>query len=1079
MKSNSRISIKNSIVTRLLRIVFSFYLVIAISVTVGHMVMEYRYQKENISRDLEDIQKTFEKVLAVDMWQLNQESLSSTIEGLLKIPVIVGVTIQNVNDESIAVGGTISQGDVVGNVGQHVSLMGLNQEDAEVHSDELYKYKVFQHQFPIMYTFEGEISRLGNATLYSSSSVVFRRVKFGFLLLVFNAVVKTTALWLIFLWFSNILLRKPLATLVSATGNISLENLDTFKVKLKTSGRNELRVLDDSFNSMIGNLKRSINERKRLEVENEKKAKRLHHQQEAVIRISEISLPGQHYSTIMEKITVAASRGIDVERISIWLFDDAHANLICQDLYLASTREHSRGMTIEMSSYPAYAAAVESKSYIAADDALSDLRTFDFAPEYLKPLGITSMLDAPVRKEGQICGVLCLEHVGESRVWMADECGFAERVAEQVTSILSEMAFREVAERLDLALKGSGSGMWDYDLLSDEWIFDECAIKILGANPKTDAAFNPIVHPDDLKQYHDTWDAVEEGRESLYLAEFRVKKPTGQYKWLMEQGKIVEWDTDGTPIRATGTMHDISARKNAEIALQESLERMELALKGGDLGMWDYNIPSDKWILDERSVELLGAYPKKYAELDSLFHPDDIKRYDEAWNAVVEEREPFFIYEYRIKNPSGQYKWLKEQGKIVKWDSNGEPVRASGTIQDITEKKLAELDNTRLQNLLQNITDSMPSVLVGLDAESKVIRWNKEAERATGISADKAHGRRFADVFPDMAKDADKISEAIQKRIPIKDEKVPRVSKGEVRYSDITVYPLGTNGADGAVVRIDDVTDRVRIEETMIQTEKMMSVGGLAAGMAHEINNPLGAIIQNVQVIKNRISDKLPKNREVAESCGTTLDVIQEYLRQRAIEEMIDSIMQAGLRASKIIKDMLAFSRQSESKHASHELNNIIDRTIALAENDYDLKNKFDFRQVEIIREYEAGLPRILCEETKVQQVVLNILKNGAQAMADYERAHGEKDRFIIRIMGEAGMARIEIEDNGPGMDERTRKKVFEPFFTTKAVGIGTGLGLSVSYFIITDNHQGTMAVESSPGIGTKFIIRLPFEYDA
>jgi len=125
MNFENRINIRKSIATQLLKIVFSFYLVIAIAVTLGHMAMEYHYQKDSISSDLEDIQRTFEEGLAVDLWQMHQESLRSTIKGILEIPVIVGVKIQDANSMNVAVGGIIAQGGVVRNVGQQVNLLGL------------------------------------------------------------------------------------------------------------------------------------------------------------------------------------------------------------------------------------------------------------------------------------------------------------------------------------------------------------------------------------------------------------------------------------------------------------------------------------------------------------------------------------------------------------------------------------------------------------------------------------------------------------------------------------------------------------------------------------------------------------------------------------------------------------------------------------------------------------------------------------------------------------------------------------------------------------------------------------------
>jgi len=154
-----------------------------------------------------------------------------------------------------------------------------------------------------------------------------------------------------------------------------------------------------------------------------------------------------------------------------------------------------------------------------------------------------------------------------------------------------------------------------------------------------------------------------------------------------------------------------------------------------------------------------------------------------------------------------------------------------------------------------------------------------------------------------------------------------------------------------------------------------------------------------------------------------------------------------------------------------------LDKTVELSESDYDLKKKYDFRQIKITRKYDIAMPKVMCEENTLQQVFFNILENGAQAMAEVrgqragggmENEEGVVPRFTIRVTQEGDMARVEIADNGPGMDEETRKRVFEPFFTTKPVGTGTGLGMSVSYFIITESHNGNITVESKPGKGAK-----------
>jgi PAS domain S-box-containing protein len=395
--------------------------------------------------------------------------------------------------------------------------------------------------------------------------------------------------------------------------------------------------------------------------------------------------------------------------------------------------------------------------------------------------------------------------------------------------------------------------------------------------------------------------------------------------------------------------------------------------------------------------------------------------------------------------------------------------------RDITDRKRAEEENRKLRSYLENIINSMPSLLVGVDVEGNVTQWNVAAERATGVRATEALGQPIDRLLPMLSLELDKLRKALGTRTVEKATKLPRTAAGETRYDDVIIYPLVTNGVEGAVIRVDDVTERVRIEEMMIQSEKMVSVGGLAAGMAHEINNPLGVILQASQNVLRRVSPDFPANIRAAEACGTSLQAIRAYLEEREILLFLEDIRQSGHRAAEIVGNILNFSRKTEGLGNPTDMAALLDRTLALAASDYDLKKRYDFRQIEIVREYETGIPKIICQESKIQQVFLNILRNGAEVMSE-GNATNRPPRFTLRIEKDNAMVRVVIEDNGPGMDEGTRKRVFEPFFTTKPPGSGTGLGLSISYFIITEDHRGSMRVESSPGNGTRFIIGLPMK---
>lgn len=394
---------------------------------------------------------------------------------------------------------------------------------------------------------------------------------------------------------------------------------------------------------------------------------------------------------------------------------------------------------------------------------------------------------------------------------------------------------------------------------------------------------------------------------------------------------------------------------------------------------------------------------------------------------------------------------------------------------EIEQRSHAEEELRSLRNYLANIIDSMPSTLIGVDPDGNITQWNKGAEKLSGLTADEALGKPLQEAIPKMMPEIIRIRQAITSCQKQTYGTISTSDKNSISYEDVTIYPLISNGTEGAVIRIDDVTERVNIQRMLLQNEKMMSIGGLAAGMAHEINNPLAGILGYASNIKKRTYDDIPANYSTAQKCNILLDDVRNYLDAREIPRMINGIQEAGSRAATIVNNMLSFARKSESNFTPQNLADLIDKTIELAANGYNLEKEYDFRRIKIVRHYVPDMPLVNCEGNEIQQVLLNLFRNGTEAMAG-KQFSDLYPQFICRLYREKDMAVIEIEDNGNGMDEKIRKRIFEPFYTTKEVGKGTGLGLSVSYFIVTDQHGGSMDVQSEPGKWTKFIIKLPID---
>lgn len=390
---------------------------------------------------------------------------------------------------------------------------------------------------------------------------------------------------------------------------------------------------------------------------------------------------------------------------------------------------------------------------------------------------------------------------------------------------------------------------------------------------------------------------------------------------------------------------------------------------------------------------------------------------------------------------------------------------------------LVEIATARL--LLVDVTNAMPSALIVITRDGIISFCNKAAMGERQNSTDSIVGKPLQAAFPYSEEHVQVVLEATRKYQTIQRRVMTKRVADQLHCFEVAVYPLSSAVTGGAVIYIENITERVRIEEVMMQTNKMVSIGGLAAGIAHEINNPLGVMVQAAQNIERRLSDSLAANHRAATECGTTIGTLRCYLEKRNILEFLNDIKSDGARASKIVHSLLEFSRNSETSYAPISLDILFNQTVELAQKDYDLKHNLDFRQIKVVIEVAPDLPPVPMVRSQIEQVLLNLLKNSAQALTEKNAtATAAGDTFTpqitLRAQRVAGRARIEVQDNGTGFSEQARRRAFEPFFTTKPPGSGTGLGLWIAYVIVTDKHGGEMTLDSIPGKGCTFVVSLP-----
>ena len=493
---------------------------------------------------------------------------------------------------------------------------------------------------------------------------------------------------------------------------------------------------------------------------------------------------------------------------------------------------------------------------------------------------------------------------------------------------------------------------------------------------------------------------------------------------------------------------DITERKRAEEALRESEYNLSKAQAMSHVGSWSSD-PTTGYL--SASDELLRIMRLNRSEVTqemfaALVHPEDLENVMHHLRSGIEQGSNYDI-EHRLLLRDGTVKWVNT---IVEPSVNvaKQVVRLYGTTQDITERKQDEVRLRNKKNELQAIFDSVNDGVIVFDHNGSIQHLNHICPQF--FSEEVLAGGGCKDVFhPEVAFSPDSCPVELALHGERVETSMVSVREGSTRYIDITANPIQDELGEKtrALVFMRDVTLKRVHEMQLIQTEKMSSIGVLATGVAHEINNPLTSVAGYAEALLRRFRD------EPALGSDSRLDDFPKYL---------EVIVREAYHCKGIIGGLLNFGRKSDGLNYSVNINVLLLETLEL------IKHQPNYGELEVAAELNENIPAILGDPSALRQVFMNLLINACHAIKDGGRVEisttfSDKDRTVF----------VHVRDTGCGIAHDVIDRIWDPFFTTKEVGKGIGLGLALSYNIVK-RHGGEMHVKSVVGEGSQFTVCLP-----
>jgi two-component system, cell cycle sensor histidine kinase and response regulator CckA len=609
---------------------------------------------------------------------------------------------------------------------------------------------------------------------------------------------------------------------------------------------------------------------------------------------------------------------------------------------------------------------------------------------------------------------------------------------------------REGQERLDLALKSAHQGLYDLNVQTGETVVNESYATMLGYNPKefreTNAAWRERLHPDDREVVYQVYSDYVSGRIDEYRVEFRQRTANGDWVWIFSAGRLVARDPQGRPLRMLGTHVDITHRKNSEQQLNDALAFVKTVLHSSPIGIIACGPDGRTVLANEAAARITGLkLPELLQHTIGTIEPWQ----KQGWKAAADEAMATgrkTSREGKFQNLNHETLWLS--CRFIPFQYAGH----QNLLVMVRDDTLARKNLDQL-NLLKAAVDATPTGWVVTDAKGRIEWVNPGFTAMTGYTAQEAVGRNprllnsgrhppgfYRELWRTVTEGEIWNGEIFNQR-----------KDGSHYHEYMTVVPIKeAGGAIHHFVAIkQNITAQKNLEQQLARVQRLDSIGMLASGIAHDLNNVLTPILLSVELLR---------------SAYPTPDEGQH----------VDAVKLAAQRGANIVRQILTFARGLEGAERSEiQPRYLLNDVLQLIQETFP-------RLISIRSAIQRDVLPVIGDMTQLHQVILNLAVNARDAMPSGGRLTLGAHNLCIKHADPArpGLAPgdhvvLTVTDTGTGITPEVQEHMFDPFFTTKPRGKGTGLGLSSAYGIVR-SHGGFIEVKSKPGEGSEFQVILP-----